>query len=237
LEAEISPHVDSNEKSKLLHTTQVVETHCNIVEDCIKLYTKNCKDLVSSSCNFSLKLTGPKIWTLYFDGSRNKEGAGPSFLLIDLHGNRMMNAYFLEFECINNVDEYEAIMQGLRKALDLQVKCIEVFRDSQIVICQVRNSINCTSNYLKNYEREVWELINKFESFNIKSIPHSMNSKEDMLANAASNLCLSDDFSHDKFSVELIYMPSIPNNITNWIVFKDNGQIINFLHSEDTFKG
>ena len=58
-----------------------------------------------------------------------------------------------------------------------------------------------------------------------------------MLANAASNLCPSDDFSHDKFSVELIYRPSIPDNITNWRVFEDADQIINFLHSEDTFKG
>ena len=64
-----------------------------------------------------------------------------------------------------------------------------------------------------------------------------MNSKEDMLANAVSNLCPSDDFSHDKFSVELIYRSSIPDNITNWRVFEDDKQIINFLHSEDTFKG
>ena len=58
-----------------------------------------------------------------------------------------------------------------------------------------------------------------------------------MLANVASNLFPSDDFSHDKFSVELIYRPSIPDNITNWRVFEDDEQIINFLHSEDTFKG
>ena len=60
-----------------------------------------------------------------------------------------------------------------------------------------------------------------------------MNSEADMLANAASNLCPSDDFYHDIFSVELIYR----HNITNWRVFKDDKQIINFLHSEDTFKG
>ena len=58
-----------------------------------------------------------------------------------------------------------------------------------------------------------------------------------MLANASSNLCPSDDFSHDKFSVELIYRPSISDNITNWRVFEDDEQIINFLHSKDTFKG
>ena len=55
----------------------------------------------------------------------------------------------------------------------------------------------------------------KFEAFNIRSIPRSLNYEVDMLANAASNLCPSNDFSHDKFYVELIYMPSIPDNITN----------------------
>jgi hypothetical protein len=64
-----------------------------------------------------------------------------------------------------------------------------------------------------------------------------MNSKEDMLANAASNICLSDDFSHENFSIELIYRLSIPSNIMNWRVFEDDEQIINFLHLEDTFKG
>ena len=57
-----------------------------------------------------------------------------------------------------------------------------------------------------------------------------------MLANAASNLCPSNDFSHDNFFVELIYKTLIPNNITNWRIFEDDKQIINFLHSEDTFK-
>ena len=51
----------------------------------------------------------------------------------------MMIACCLEFECTNNVAEYEALVQGLRKALDLQVKYIEVFKDSQIVTRNMRN--------------------------------------------------------------------------------------------------
>ena len=144
LEAELSPYANSNEKYELLHTTHIVEPHCNIVEDCTKVGTNNCRDLVSSSCNFSLELTDPNIWTLYFDGSRNKEGAGVGCLIIDPRGNKTMLACLLEFDCTNNVVEYEELVQVLRKALDLQVKCIEVFSDSQIVMRQVRNSINCT---------------------------------------------------------------------------------------------
>ena len=40
--------------------------------------------------------------------------------------------------------------------------------------------------------------MNKFKAFNIKSIPRTLNHEADMLANAASNLCPSDDFSHIK---------------------------------------
>lgn len=64
-----------------------------------------------------------------------------------------------------------------------------------------------------------------------------MNSEADMLDNVASNLFLSEDFSHNIFSIELICRSTILDNITNWRVFKDDEQIINFLHSEDTFKG
>ena len=57
--------------------------------------------------------------------------------------------------------------------------------------------------------------MDKFEAFNIRSIPRSLNFEADMLANVASNICPINDFSHDKFYVELIYRPSIPDNITN----------------------
>ena len=45
--------------------------------------------------------------------------------------------------------------------------------------------------------------MNKFEACNIKTIPHSDNSKANMLANAASNLSPSDDFTHDNFFVRI----------------------------------
>ena len=64
-----------------------------------------------------------------------------------------------------------------------------------------------------------------------------MNYEAGRIDNAASNICPSDNFSYDRFSVEFIYRPLIPDNITNWRVFEDDEQIINFLHYEDTFTG
>ena len=152
LEVETSTCADSNEQSELLQITQIDEPHCNILEDCKNVDTNNSSKIVPSPCEFALELTNPSIWTLYFDGSRNKEGAGVGYLLIDPHGNKTMIACRLEFECTNNVAKYEALIQGLRKAIDLKVKIIEVLGDSRLVIKQVRNFMFSTLDHLTNYQ-------------------------------------------------------------------------------------
>jgi hypothetical protein len=73
-----------------------------------------------------------QIWSLYFDGSKSREGAGVGCVLIDPTGNKTFIACRLEFECTNNTVEYEALLQGLRKALDMDVKNLIVFGDSEI---------------------------------------------------------------------------------------------------------
>lgn len=70
------------------------------------------------------------FWTLHFDGSKTKEGAGVGCVLIDPVKKKTLIACILEFDCTNNVVEYEALIQGLKKAIDLGVKDLKVFRDS-----------------------------------------------------------------------------------------------------------
>ena len=55
-----------------------------------------------------------QIWSLYFDGSKSKKGAGAGCVLIDPIGNKTFIAYRLEFECTNNTAKYEALLQGIR---------------------------------------------------------------------------------------------------------------------------
>jgi hypothetical protein len=75
-----------------------------------------------------------QIWSLYFDGSKSKEGVGAGCIIIDPAGNKTLLACRLEFECNNNVAEYEALLQGLRKALDMHIQNLVVFGDSEIVV-------------------------------------------------------------------------------------------------------
>ena len=39
---------------------------------------------------------------------------------------------------MNNMDEYEACILGLKDAIDLRIKHLDVFRDSALVISQVK---------------------------------------------------------------------------------------------------
>jgi ribonuclease HI len=77
----------------------------------------------------------------------------------------------LEFDCTNNIVEYEALVQGLKKDIDLSIKELKVFGDSEIIVRKIRNSIHCNSPHLRNYQQEVHRLIDNFSAFNITYVP------------------------------------------------------------------
>ena len=75
-------------------------------------------------------------------------------------------------------------------------------------------------------------MIAHFNDFNINAIPRLQNVAPELLATSTSRLVLT----NNKCSIELIFRPSVPDNITNMRVFDDDEQIINFLTNEDAFK-
>lgn len=172
---------------------------------------------------------------MYFDGSRSNDGVGARCVLIKSDGEKTMLACRLELECTNNVVDYETLVQGLYKAISLDVQYLQVFGDTEIVIKQVRNIIHCISNHLKHYQTLVQSLTSHFLAFNISPIHRLQNASVDLLANAASKIIPPEDFSPDRFSIEIIFRPSIPNNITNWCVFNDDEDVLSFLTSKESY--
>jgi hypothetical protein len=63
-----------------------------------------------------------KCWTLYFDGSVMKTGAGAVLLFISTLGEHMRYAVRLHFPASNNMAEYEALLCGLRIAIKTGIK-------------------------------------------------------------------------------------------------------------------
>jgi ribonuclease HI len=82
------------------------------------------------------------MWSMFFDGSKTQDGVGAGCVLIDPGQGKTLISFHLEFECTNNTTEYESLVQGLKKAIDLKVKYLKVFGDFEIIIQQVRNTIH-----------------------------------------------------------------------------------------------
>jgi hypothetical protein len=71
-----------------------------------------------------------EIWTMYFDGSLMKIGAGAGLLFISPLGKHVCYVIRLHFPASNNVAEYEALVNGLRITVDLGVRCLDARGDS-----------------------------------------------------------------------------------------------------------
>jgi hypothetical protein len=62
-----------------------------------------------------------ELWTMYFDGSLMKAGAGAGLLFISPLGVHIRYAIRFHFAASNNVVEYEALVNGLRITIELGV--------------------------------------------------------------------------------------------------------------------
>ena len=101
------------------------------VENFSQIDSSKCVNFVDSLVNNSL------FWKLFFDGSKSNDGGGAGCVLVSPEGNKTMLICRLKFDCTNNIAEYEALVQGLYKAIKLDIKYLQVFGDSEIVSKQV----------------------------------------------------------------------------------------------------
>ena len=73
-----------------------------------------------------------ECWTVYFDGSVMKTGAGAGLLFISPLGDHMRYIICLHFPASNNMAKYEALLSGLHIAIELGVKRLDVRSDSHL---------------------------------------------------------------------------------------------------------
>ena len=67
-----------------------------------------------------------EYWTMYFDGSLMKKGTGIGLLFVSPLGVCMRYAIHIHFSVSNNVAEYEALVNGLRIAIELGIRWLDV---------------------------------------------------------------------------------------------------------------
>jgi hypothetical protein len=97
----------------------------------------------------------------------------------------------LEYFCTNNQAEYEALLFGLEILESMDVKHVETFSDSLLVVHQVSGKYQCLDGSLNAYLDKCIDIIARFDEFSIHHIYRHENSKANDLAQQASgyNVC------------------------------------------------
>jgi ribonuclease HI len=146
-----------------------------------------------------------ELWTMYFDGSLMKIGAGVGLLFISTLGRHVRYVLRLHFPASNNMAEYEALVNGLRIAVELGVRRLDARGDSQLVIDQVMKNSHCRDRKIEAYCDKVWRLEDKFYGLELNHVARRYNETADELAKIASGRATvpPDVFSRD------IYPPSV----------------------------
>lgn len=91
-----------------------------------------------------------------------------------------------EFTAINNEAEYEALLAGLRIAIQMGVRNLEANVDSRLVANHVLGEYEAKDEHMIQYLNKTKSLINNFDRFTIKQVPRGDNKKADALSKIAS---------------------------------------------------
>ena len=92
---------------------------------------------------------------MYFDGSLMKMGTGMGLVFVPPLRVRMRYMVQLHFPSSNNVAEYEALINSLRIAIELGIRCLDIQCDSQLVVNQVMKESSCHNAKMAAYCQEV----------------------------------------------------------------------------------
>ena len=81
----------------------------------------------------STSLVHPK-WSLYIDGASGSQGSGAGIILVGPNKIRIKYAVKLKYNATNNAVEYEALITGLKLAIEVRTENLKVYSDSQLEV-------------------------------------------------------------------------------------------------------
>ena len=127
------------------------------------------------------------IYKLTFDGASkgNPGKCGAGFVIWKNKEILYKGKKFLSNKNTNNFAEYSAVILGLQKCIELKLKNIHVYGDSQLVIKQINNEYKVESENLKVLYETVIDSLIEFDEFSFRHIMRQDNKEADALANEA----------------------------------------------------
>ena len=110
-------------------------------------------------------------WKLNFDGSHTTYRVGVGVILESPMGIKTQMAFKLEGNYPNNQIEYEALIIGLEILLEMGIKSVEVYGDSQLVIRQLTGDYKCCSSSIAPYFVATRQLLEQCSNAKLNHVP------------------------------------------------------------------
>lgn len=118
---------------------------------------------------------------MFFYGSCYERGSGAGVMLVTPQGMPMPISFKLSFEYTNNNVEYEALILGLKLAIDTKYEYLKIYSDQLLIINQVKGLYACNHPHLKLYKDLVETLQEYFKVYDLEVNPRLMNHFVDMM--------------------------------------------------------
>ncbi|XP_034674529.1 uncharacterized protein LOC117905763 [Vitis riparia] len=151
-------------------------------------------------------------WYMYFDGEANHSAYRIGTLLISLLGDHIPRSVRLAFPdrhpATNNIVEYKACILGLEIALELGIRQMEVFGDSNMVLRQIQGHWKTRDVKLRSYHAYSELLVGKFDDLSYTHLSRAQNQFVDALATLASMIDIPIDIVVRHLLIELRSVPT-----------------------------
>ena len=116
-------------------------------------------------------------WCMYFDCAANHSGYGIGVMLISPHGDHIPKSIRLAFSdrhpARKNIIEYEACIMGLETALELGIRQMKVFGDSNLVLRQIQGEWKTRDVKLRPYHAYLELLVGRFDDLRYTHLPRA----------------------------------------------------------------
>lgn len=82
----------------------------------------------------------------------------------------------------NNVAEYTALIEALKKAVEMGATEAEIFMDSELVVRQINGRYRVKHENIKPLYEKAVSLLSNFKKFSVRHIPREQNKRADALS-------------------------------------------------------
>ena len=125
-------------------------------------------------------------YQMYFDGgSRGNPGPGGCGYCILKNNHVVFEGKTGLGVCTNNYAEYKGLQHGISLAIEKDIKRLDIFGDSLLIINQMNRKWECRHKGLKLIFDDVNVMLRSFDSITFHHVPRGKNTIADSLANDA----------------------------------------------------